>query len=290
MKITIIILVVYQMSILTGQRVGEPCNGGICTPIEDCPLASVAGFDNYCDYSACCPQIKRAFRNSPSGRACKKYSNTYCKGRPLITNGNITEKYEFPYMVQVGIIQEKSVNMSFGCGGTLIHQRYVLTAAHCLQTVEQGPMFVRLGGYNTTDGVIIEVESRIEHPEHNTTLKINDIALLKLKTRVAVFNNSIMPACLADSSGSELASFTATGWGPADVQGTIPTALLKIQLYQLDPKDCDRPFEPINNTAHICAGKRNETEVGDVCNADSGGPLQRSKLSNGRTRTISTVK
>ncbi|KRF98728.1 uncharacterized protein Dwil_GK27466 [Drosophila willistoni] len=176
-------------------------------------------------------------------------------------------------MVQVGIIQEKSVNISFGCGGTLIHERYVLTAAHCLQTVEQGPMFVRLGGYNTTDGVIIEVESRIEHPEHNTTLKINDIALLKLKTRVAVFNNSIMPACLADSSGSELASFTATGWGPADVQGTIPTALLKIQLYQLDPKDCDRPFEPINNTAHICAGKRNETEVGDVCNADSGGPL-----------------
>lgn len=80
------------------------------------------------------------------------------------------------------------------------------------------PVRVRLGelniqnsndGANPIDVVISEI---IVHPDYVSTLRYNDIALLRLEKKVK-FNNHIRPACLYNNDNIYSPKVTATGWG-----------------------------------------------------------------------------
>lgn len=80
--------------------------------------------------------------------------------------------------------------MSFNCGGSLISENYVLSAAHCEKSDEISPSFVRLGDQNLktkTDNANetdINIVKFIKHPQHSYRLSKNDIALIKLEYSV----------------------------------------------------------------------------------------------------------
>lgn len=80
--------------------------------------------------------------------------------------------------------------MTFDCGGILISENYVLSAAHCEKSDKISPSFVRLGYQNlkiktdSADEIDINIMEFIKHPQHSYKLSKNDIALIKLENSV----------------------------------------------------------------------------------------------------------
>ena len=91
----------------------------------------------------CCPEKPYAFTSS-------KFHNMMCenvepeiKVIPNIVGGKLAEHGEFPHQVVLGyLINEK---IEFNCGGSLVANDLVLTAAHCVNKKNLQPVIVRLG-------------------------------------------------------------------------------------------------------------------------------------------------
>lgn len=199
----------------------------------------------------------------------------------LISGGKEAIPKEFPHMAVLAIEDDSEIRWI--CGGTLISEKFVMTAGHCIVA---GLNLVRLGDLNlnkTTDDAQPEnyrIEKVILHPEYNRsiaeTFRYNDIALIKLNSTVK-FNPYIRPACLTNIP--EIPSkFIATGWGRTGYFGSNSNILLKVQLELFTFGECDKIF--VNQSGltfgiketQICAGSRSSS--GDTCGGDSGGPLQ----------------
>lgn len=134
----------------------------------------------------------------------------------LVVGGDDATENQFPHMAAIGYRGSGS-SVSFGCGGSLISDRFILTAAHCNATQNTKPSFVRLGEHDLSklsgNEKDYEIEDFIQHPDYNIAMKKNDIALIKLKTPVTFNKTSIFPACLDQIDNVPNENATASGWG-----------------------------------------------------------------------------
>jgi secreted trypsin-like serine protease len=182
---------------------------------------------------------------------------------------------EFPYMA--GLVEMSSAKVF--CGGTLLSEQYVLTAAGCLQSRQASNVVVLVGDVDYTTGAetptaaVYEVSAFIVHPNFDPKTRLNDIALIKLAKPVtfnAGVRAALLPSTIQLSTNQLFTNSKAelTGWGATSMGGPDSTKLQKTQTTVIPNTVCAQSYGNIQNS-QICTFTRGTGS----CSNDTGGPL-----------------
>ncbi|XP_034233867.1 CLIP domain-containing serine protease 14D-like isoform X2 [Thrips palmi] len=209
---------------------------------------------------------------------------------PLVVGGSDARLNEFPHMVAIGYRgPAPSSRIEWNCGGSLISELFVLTAAHCTATAQGPPIRVRLAEHNlesNEDGarpVDVAVSSMVRHPGYQPPARYHDIGLLRLARKVP-FGATVRPACLYTEDEDTFASepLVATGWGHTEQLGERSQVLQKVILNFVDQRTCSSLYSADSTTSSLSKGIVADSQIcagvleggRDTCQGDSGGPLQ----------------
>ncbi|XP_012589474.1 PREDICTED: cathepsin G-like [Condylura cristata] len=185
-----------------------------------------------------------------------------------IIGGKEARPHSHPYMA---FLQIKTPEGWSSCGGFLVREDFVLTAAHC----EGSSIIVKLGAHNIgrqeRTQQSIGVRRAIRHPRYNPQNIQNDIMLLQLE-RSARRNQAVQTLSLPQSQ-HRLPPQTlcmAAGWGLVGLNRATQK-LQEVQLRVQQDQECRRRFSTYDSRTQICVGSSRERK--SVFNGDSGGPL-----------------
>ncbi|KAK9309603.1 hypothetical protein QLX08_000821 [Tetragonisca angustula] len=194
------------------------------------------------------------------------------KNPSRIVGGTNAGVHEFPMMC--GIV-DATQRIVF-CGATIISDRYVLTAAHCIINRDLQNLGALVGDYDLETGtdtnatVLHRVIQSIIHPRYNQRDNENDVGILKTEKYIT-FNNQVGPVCLPfqhspDTFGGNYVELL--GWGTTDFGGPPSDILQKVTLSVLTNQQCSKTYPNITRN-QICT----YAEGKDSCQMDSGGPV-----------------
>ncbi|CAH1996772.1 unnamed protein product [Acanthoscelides obtectus] len=189
-----------------------------------------------------------------------------------IVGGIETLVNEFPWMTAL------MYNNRFYCGASLINNKYVLTAAHCVNGFSKEritAVFLDHDRSTSTETQTItrKIKTVHRHRSYGSGSNYNnDIAVLQLDEEVSL-SGKLQPVCLPPT-GKSFSGYTgvAVGWGATKQNGQTASKLQEVKVPIMSNVDCKKTGYGSRITDNmVCAGYPEGKK--DSCQGDSGGPL-----------------
>ncbi|XP_014270372.1 trypsin-7 isoform X2 [Halyomorpha halys] len=250
-------------------------------------LPHVLGVGDSKESRSLLPIFQRASTKPPEIRKCD-CSCGEANVATRIVGGEETDINEFPWMVRLSYFNR------FYCGGMLINDRYVLTAAHCVRGFMWFMIKVTLGEHDRCD--------KTRKPETRFVIRAftgdfnyvsfdHDVAVLRLNAQVPL-TDKIRPICLPKDPEAMYGGMRAiaTGWGSLKEDGKLSCVLQEVEVPVMSNDDCkaNTSYNPKTITDNmLCAGYDKGKK--DSCQGDSGGPLMRERPEDNRFELIGIV-
>uniref|UniRef100_A0A182ITB3 Uncharacterized protein n=1 Tax=Anopheles atroparvus TaxID=41427 RepID=A0A182ITB3_ANOAO len=247
-----------------------------------CQRESLSGVNTY---KVCCPSPAVATPATVKKRRLELLDLEHCGdySEDRIAFGNNAKLFQYPWMALLRSGGE------WICGGTLINERYVLTAAHCVKN--KAFDYVRLGEFElnrTIDCDLrneacaaapqnIPVEREIMHLDYSPRRKQNDIALLRLAYAASI-NDNVKPICLPVSPVMRtiMPTYYVAGWGATE-NSLISNKLQFTELNLTAKDECQSRISEEDKHVRIVDTQMCATGVkhlSENCIGDSGGPMK----------------
>lgn len=162
------------------------------------------------------------------------------------------------------------------CGGFLVAEQWVASAAHCLHEMNSGDFSVVLGAHSMSMDEplkqVFKIQSYFLHPEFSAHPRQNDIMLIKLNEQVT-FSSAVQTIQFQRTNQDVNPSTMClvSGWGSTSSSGRKPDKLQEVKVPIISRTVCNgrRDHDGAINENMLCAGASRK----DACEGDSGGPL-----------------
>ncbi|MDV6252044.1 serine protease [Vibrio sp. EA2] len=215
-----------------------------------------------------------------------------------IIGGEPTMLNQLPFFARLVLYKTGANEFANICGGSIVNDRYILTAAHCVESE------VFTDGWSTDDLRVLvknptmddvyvsefkDVRRITIHPDYDaSTLWINDLALLELSRPITDNVQSItLPQDFGDYSDE--AVYQIFGLGQTSTTDTSGANYLRwAEIEPLTDVECAALVSGFNAQETLCANGFEDREYTGICRGDSGGPLTYVD-SNGRYQQIGIV-
>ncbi|CAH2092298.1 unnamed protein product [Euphydryas editha] len=191
---------------------------------------------------------------------------------PINIDGRIVGGYnttieDVPYQVYLSLQKDLFYSQ---CGGSIISEKYVLTAAHCLEGMTK--IHVRAGSTLADSGGTEYSTTRYrKHPFYNPKNNDYDLGLINIPGGITLNNHTTEAVSLPDA-GSTIATGTnilVSGWGFTKEDGQTSENLMAVQVTTISNDECRKTYSTLT-TRQFCAAVPEGGK--DSCQGDSGGP------------------
>ncbi|XP_067634337.1 trypsin-3-like [Eurosta solidaginis] len=187
-----------------------------------------------------------------------------------IVGGTPARNINIPYIVSLFYFY------SHHCGGSIINERTVLTAAHCLQNSIYKYFKVHAGTKtisSSREGIVVGVSAVHYHNMFNFKTMDYDIGLVRMVKAIS-YRYNIQPISLPapyEDAVQDGDMARVSGWGVTKPGGSASAYLRYANVPIVNQNICDLLHRGITDRM-ICAGYDNGGA--DACQSDSGGPLE----------------